>query len=53
MGIKCTVEELKLLINKETSVTETTDVTISNNDKVILSNMLTNLQKICKEPIAF
>ncbi len=52
MEIKCSVEELKLLINKETPVAETTDATINNN-KVILSSMLTNLQKICKEPIAF
>lgn len=55
MEIKCSVEELKELIEnkKDTSITERTDVSINNNDKVILASMLTNLKKICKEPIAF
>ena len=55
MEIKCTVQELQELIEnkKDTSIAERTDVSINNNDKVILASMLTNLQKICKEPIAF
>lgn len=55
MEIKCTVKELKELVEnkKDTPVAEKTDVSINNNDKVILASMLTNLKKICKEPIAF
>lgn len=55
MEIKCTVKELKELVEnkKDTPVAERTDVSINNNDKVILASMLTNLKKYVKNLLLF